>query len=263
MNGSYTCNKLEEQVNLPPEGLFAILGLILEEAEAFGSNNARLSFHGQQIIYEFNTNDGKLARGTIDPGIREILTHFLDVARLSVGLHIPLEGGQKFLEIKKSGEGGNFDLSWMAANTPQLLAVKGKCRRRKRRAARPPVLIIEDNEGFANVLGRFLDRMNATCSFARSGDEALRNLHDVSLPIPAAIVCDIHMPGMSGLRFASAVKSDPELSSIPLIMITSDDSVEMEIQAITAGAEALVKKAEDPRVLCAHLTRLLTAGSRR
>ena len=44
-------------------------------------------------------------------------------------------------------------------------------------------------------------------------------------------------------------------------MLTSDDGVEAEVAALETGADALVSKTKDPRVLCAQVLRLSKSGS--
>ena len=79
--------------------------------------------------------------------------------------------------------------------------------------------------------------------------------------LPKVIICDLHMPEMNGKEFILCLKQDQRLRSIPVIMLTSDDGVEAEVAALETGADALVSKTKDPRVLCAQVLRLSKSGS--
>ena len=50
------------------------------------------------------------------------------------------------------------------------------------------------------------------------------------------------MPGMSGMDFLIYCKSDPELSTIPTIMLTAEDNVKYQVQAFQNGAYDYVAK---------------------
>jgi DNA-binding response OmpR family regulator len=64
------------------------------------------------------------------------------------------------------------------------------------------------------------------------------------------------MPEMNGKEFVEHLRSDTRLCYIPVIMLTSDDGVEAEVSALETGADALVSKTKDSRVLCAQVVRL-------
>jgi DNA-binding response OmpR family regulator len=50
---------------------------------------------------------------------------------------------------------------------------------------------------------------------------------------------------------------------IPVIMLTSDEDVDAELQLLGCGADAFVSKAKDPRVLTAQVQRLLKQATLR
>jgi chemosensory pili system protein ChpA (sensor histidine kinase/response regulator) len=122
-------------------------------------------------------------------------------------------------------------------------------------------LVIDDNPMFCRVLERLLKRENFEVSFAENGEEALGKLSTLTSFLPKVVICDLHMPRMNGKEFVAQLKADPRLRSIPVIMLTSDDGVEAEVAALEIGADALISKTKDPRVLCAQVLRLSKSGS--
>jgi chemosensory pili system protein ChpA (sensor histidine kinase/response regulator) len=124
-----------------------------------------------------------------------------------------------------------------------------------------PVLVIDDNPMFCRILERLLKRENFDVSFADNGEEALKKLGGLLSFLPKVIICDLHMPKMNGKEFIERLKADPRLRSIPVIMLTSDDGVEAEVAALEIGADALISKTKDPRVLCAQVLRLSKSNS--
>ena len=67
---------------------------------------------------------------------------------------------------------------------------------------------------------------------------------------PAAITLDVMMPGMDGWAVLSALKSDPELADIPVVMVTMTDDRHM---GYALGAADYVTKPIDPGRLTAVL----------
>jgi CheY-like chemotaxis protein len=119
-----------------------------------------------------------------------------------------------------------------------------------------PVLVVDDNPMFCRVLERLLKRENCEVSFAENGVQALEKLTTLIAFTPKVIICDLHMPKMNGREFVSRLKEDPRFRNIPVIMLTSDDGVDAELSMLEVGADALISKSKDPRVLCAQVIRL-------
>jgi PAS domain S-box-containing protein len=112
------------------------------------------------------------------------------------------------------------------------------------------ILVIEDNETAREALQRFLMQKGIRAEAAGSGEEGLRLARELH---PLAITLDLMMPGMDGWAVLSALKADPELADIPVILFTgmADDRNE----AFQRGASDFVTKPVDPDRLAAVLKR--------
>jgi CheY-like chemotaxis protein len=55
---------------------------------------------------------------------------------------------------------------------------------------------------------------------ANNGDAALRRLQ--TGPVPCVVLTDVRMPVMDGFELSSALAADPQLASIPVVMMTGD-----------------------------------------
>ncbi|MBI4321772.1 MAG: response regulator [Chloroflexi bacterium] len=92
------------------------------------------------------------------------------------------------------------------------------------RAVLPPgastVLVIDDDPMVHDLLGRFLAKEGFRAETAAGGEEGLRLAKELR---PDVITLDVLMPGMDGWAVLTALKADPDLSDIPVIMLTIVD----------------------------------------
>lgn len=99
---------------------------------------------------------------------------------------------------------------------------------------RPHVLIVDDEPMVARGLARALSRY-CDVDVANSGDEGIARVADTRSPVDA-VVCDIMMPGMSGIDFAQELAiRDPSLRQRTLFMTGG---------AVTPAAIAFVQRAD-------------------
>jgi signal transduction histidine kinase/CheY-like chemotaxis protein len=84
----------------------------------------------------------------------------------------------------------------------------------------PTVLVIDDDPTVHDLMQRFLSKEGLRMVVATDGKEGLRLAKEVH---PDAITLDVLMPGMDGWAVLSALKADPALADIPVIMITIAD----------------------------------------
>jgi CheY-like chemotaxis protein len=80
------------------------------------------------------------------------------------------------------------------------------------------VLIIDDDEEIRRSLGEVLREQGHEVDLAAHGQDALTQLR--SGIRPSLIILDLMMPVMDGWRFRSNLVDDPELSEIPIIVLT-------------------------------------------
>lgn len=119
---------------------------------------------------------------------------------------------------------------------------------------RQRIVVIDDNDNDLQVTRRFLERRGYDAVPALSGEEGLRLAHQT---LPDAIIVDYRMPGMDGFEVTRLIKADPELQTIPVLMLTGSDSAEHVVQGLGAGADDFVTKGADIEIVVARLRALL------
>ncbi len=82
------------------------------------------------------------------------------------------------------------------------------------------VLVVDDDATIRDIMRRFLAREGLDVLSAASGEEALRLAREHK---PAAITLDVLMPGMDGWDVLRELQGDPELASIPVVMLSMLD----------------------------------------
>ncbi|UZR96549.1 hybrid sensor histidine kinase/response regulator transcription factor [Chondrinema litorale] len=100
------------------------------------------------------------------------------------------------------------------------------------------ILIIEDNDELRNILSEKLKKEYEVFE-ASNGKTGLDKAYD---KIPDLIISDVMLPKMDGLKITKTLKEDIKTSHIPIILLTSKNSVEQKIEGIQTGADAYIIK---------------------
>jgi CheY-like chemotaxis protein len=88
------------------------------------------------------------------------------------------------------------------------------------REAAGTVLVIDDEAIVRDLMQRFLVKEGFRVALATGGEEGVRLAKELR---PDAITLDVMMPGMDGWAVLSALKADPDVADIPVIMLTIVD----------------------------------------
>ena len=92
------------------------------------------------------------------------------------------------------------------------------------------MLVIDDDPTARDLLAQDAARRKAIASsHARSGEEALALAREHR---PQAITLDVMMPRMDGWAVLTALKADPELRDIPVIMVTISTSAAWRFRSV-------------------------------
>ena len=110
------------------------------------------------------------------------------------------------------------------------------------------MLVVDDDPAVSSFLIQFLEGEGYRVASAHDGESALAAAERLR---PGVITMDMAMPGMDGRAAMEALRRDPELSAIPILVITGHGD------APCHAADAVLPKPLDPERLLAAIEELL------
>ena len=116
------------------------------------------------------------------------------------------------------------------------------------------VLIVEDEESFADPLAFLLRKEGFTAAVAVTGQQALEEFDRNGADI---VLLDLMLPGMSGTDVCKALR---QRSAVPVIMVTARDSEIDKVVGLELGADDYVTKPYSARELIARVRAVLRRG---
>ncbi|MDT8436220.1 MAG: GAF domain-containing protein [Gemmatimonadota bacterium] len=111
------------------------------------------------------------------------------------------------------------------------------------------VLVIDDDPAVRSLMGRFLEREGFRVVEAADGESGLQIARDLR---PDVITLDVIMPGLDGWSVLAALKNDPAVGDIPVLMVTIEDDRNL---GFALGASEFLTKPVDRARLTALLHR--------
>jgi DNA-binding response OmpR family regulator len=116
------------------------------------------------------------------------------------------------------------------------------------------ILIVDDQAEIRSLIKDILSDFN-TCE-TENGKDALAEIQN---NLPDLIVCDILMPVMDGIEFLKILKQQKETAHIPVILLSSRNSIESQIEGLEIGAQMFLSKPFHPTHLLAMVNRSLNS----
>ncbi|MBE0434999.1 MAG: chemotaxis response regulator CheY [Methylomicrobium sp.] len=102
------------------------------------------------------------------------------------------------------------------------------------------ILIVDDFSTMRRIIKNLLRDLGFTnTAEADDGKTALPRLKSGGIDF---LVTDWNMPGMSGLDLLKAVRADPDLATLPVLMVTAEAKREQIIMAAQAGVNGYIIK---------------------
>lgn len=115
------------------------------------------------------------------------------------------------------------------------------------------VLIVEDNADIRN----YVKQIFKSDYLIYEAEDGTQGYELAKKHVPDLIITDVIMKELSGVDLCMKIKSNPELSHIPVILLTSSSSSEIKLKGIEQGADDFITKPFDKDILIARVANLL------
>ena len=121
------------------------------------------------------------------------------------------------------------------------------------------ILVVEDDQDIAQLVGRYLDKAGFITEIVSSGRDALTT---IGARPPDLVVLDLMLPQIDGLEICRAVRANRKVSAVPIIMLTARGEESDRIVGLELGADDYVAKPFSPNELVARVRALLRRAAR-
>jgi EAL domain-containing protein (putative c-di-GMP-specific phosphodiesterase class I)/DNA-binding response OmpR family regulator len=102
-----------------------------------------------------------------------------------------------------------------------------------------PVLVVDDDPAIRDLFAYALRDAGLEVIEAASGKAALAILEDRTVGV---VLCDVAMPGMSGIELVRELRRRPETATLPIILVTGSGTDHGVVEGLEAGADDFVAK---------------------
>ena len=176
----------------------------------------------------------------------------LPLARTLAELH----GGRLYLDAERTDR-NSFVLE-LPVDHPEQVEVTHSVQAEEAKelseydSTRSSLLIVEDNQEFRLYLAReFNEEYNVF--LAANGKMAIEVLQTQKIDL---VISDIMMPVMDGCELCNEIKSNPDFSHIPVLLLTAAVGTETRIETLQVGADGYIEKPFPIELLRANITNL-------
>lgn len=121
------------------------------------------------------------------------------------------------------------------------------------------ILLVEDTEEVRVAVSELLIMNGYDCATAVNGKEGLELAGTYE---PDVIISDVMMPEMDGIEFARSISESPELSHIPVIMLTAKVEEQDMIEGLESGAVDYLTKPFNSRELMLKIRNIINRRER-
>ncbi len=120
--------------------------------------------------------------------------------------------------------------------------------------ARPRILVVEDEVAIQELLRYSLEQAAFETVLVGSAEAALEEIRQ---RLPALVLLDLMLPGMSGSALAKRLRQDARTRELPIIMVTARAEEGDRVQGLELGADDYVSKPFSPKELIARIRAVL------
>lgn len=116
------------------------------------------------------------------------------------------------------------------------------------------ILAVDDSPSMRDMVRIALTDAGFDLTQAATGQEALELARQTSFDL---VLSDVNMPEMNGIELIRALRAESSYRHTPILMLTTESSMERKLEGKEAGATGWIVKPFDPAQLVATMRRVL------
>ena len=113
------------------------------------------------------------------------------------------------------------------------------------------ILLVEDDKKLGELIKNFLEKQGFKVSLEKRGDKAIHRILNES---PDLVILDLMLPGLDGLQICKTVRAS---FSGFILMLTAREDADDHVTGLEYGADDYLNKPIEPKILLAHIQKLL------
>ena len=117
-------------------------------------------------------------------------------------------------------------------------------------SSKATILVIDDNEGWIELIGRFLEGSDCVVIAGSVAQDVVQQAHDL---LPTLIILDVMMPGRDGWELLQRLRAQPSTSDIPIMVCTVFHDSQL---AYSLGASSFISKPAGREIILDALSTL-------
>ena len=118
----------------------------------------------------------------------------------------------------------------------------------------PRILVIQSNRNYLGVVARRLTEFGYRVATAETAPRGLAEMYRIPVDL---VLCEVNLPGMSGIELTRMVREDPVHRGVPLLLVVGKSDPTAAVRAFEAGADGVIRKPCHFEVLDACIARQL------
>ena len=202
--------------------------------------------HGGEVAVESTVNRGTAFSIDLPFGVAHLPAEHIDAGSPNASTAAPT---QSFVEeaLRWLPDGASQDVLFNeggADDAPFSGVIPADSAERRR------VLLAEDNADLRAYIARLLAERGYEVETAADGEAALATLRLFRADL---LVTDLMMPRLDGLGLVRAIRNDPALRDLPVIMLSARAGEDAKIEGLDSGADGYLTKPFSARELLAHV----------
>lgn len=120
------------------------------------------------------------------------------------------------------------------------------------------VLFVEDDKAQILLIEHILKDANITVKSITKGEEVMDMLESFN---PDLILMDLNLEGITGDKLVKVIRKKPLYTNLPIVFLTADTSLESRMKVLNSGADDLLTKPINPKLLVAALKNRMQRSS--